>query len=190
MNPPEQFRQQAPVPLPPRPIHLPTAFETTLSNGLTVVIVADKRLPLVSYRLGFRAGDAHDPSELPGLTDLLTGLLTEGTASRASREIADQVARMGATLSAGANSDYTTVAASSLTTFKDEILDLLADVTLHPSFPPSEVDLIKENTKESLRQQREQPSFLASEMVSRIVFGKHPYSVIAPTVESLEATTR
>lgn len=190
MSQQEQFRQQAPAPLPPRPIHLPTAFETTLPNGLAVVVVADTRLPLVSYRLAFRAGDAHDPKELPGLTDLLTGLLTEGTESRTSREIADQVARMGATLSAGTNSDYTTVAASSLGTFKDEILRLLADVTLHPLFPPNEVELIKENTKESLRQQRAQPSFLATEMVSRVVFGEHPYSVIAPTIESLAATTR
>ena len=82
------------------------------------------------------------------------------------------------------------MAASSLGTFKDEILDLLADVTLQPSFPVNEVELIKENTKESLKQQRAQPSFLATEMVSRVMFGEHPYSVIAPTIESLDGTTR
>ncbi len=190
MTPQESFRLQAPAPLPPRPIHIPRASETTLSNGLTIVIVEDSRLPLVSYRLAFRAGDAHDPPELPGLTDLLTGLLTEGTASLTSRQIADEVGRMGATLSSGANSDYTTVGASSLATFSDNILDLVADVTRNPSFPENEVELIKQNTKESLRQQRAQPSFLATEMVSRIVFGEHPYSVIAPTLESLDATTR
>ncbi|MDQ3667692.1 MAG: insulinase family protein [Acidobacteriota bacterium] len=186
----ESFRHQAPAPLPPRPIPIPRASEITLSNGLIVVIVEDSRLPLVSYRLAFRAGDAHDPPELPGLTDLLTGLLTEGTESLTSREIADEVGRMGATLSSGANSDYTTVGASSLATFSDHILDLVADVTRNPSFPENEVELIKENTKESLRQQRAQPSFLATEMVSRVVFGNHPYSVIAPTLESLDATTR
>jgi len=179
-----------PTPLPPRPIHIPRASESTLSNGLSVVIVEDSRLPLVSYRLAFRAGDAHDPPELPGLTDLLTGLLTEGTESLTSRQIADEVGRMGATLSSGANSDYTTVGASSLATFSDKILDLVADVTRNPSFPENEVELIKQNTKESLRQQRAQPSFLATEMVSRIVFGEHPYSVIAPTLESLDAITR
>jgi zinc protease len=190
MNQQEPFRQKAPTPLPPRPIHIPRASETILSNGLTVVIVEDTRLPLVSYRLAFRAGDAHDPPELPGLTDLVTGLLTEGTESLTSRQIADEVGRMGATLSSGANSDYTTVGASSLATFSDNILDLVADVTRHPSFPENEVELIKQNTKESLRQQRAQPSFLATEMVSRVVFGEHPYSVIAPTLESLDATTR
>ena len=190
MTPQEQFRQQAPAPLPPRSIQLPSPVETTLKNGLSIIVVPDNRLPLVSYRLAFRSGDAHDPPGLPGLTDLLTGLLSEGTAARSSREIADQVAKMGATLSAGANSDYTTVAASSLTNFQDNILDLLVDVTLNPSFPENEVKLIKENTRESLRQQRAQPSFLASEMVSRVIFGEHPYSIIAPTTESLAATSR
>src|SRR5687767_14177718 len=190
MSTQESFRQQAPAPLPPRPIHVPRATEHKLSNGLTVVIVGDSRLPLVSYRLAFRAGDAHDPPELPGLTDLLTGLLTEGTESLTSREIADEVGRMGATLSSGANSDYTTVGASSLATFSDKILDLVADVTRNPSFPENEVELIKQNTKESLRQQRAQPSFLATEMVSRVMFGDHPYSLVAPTPESIDLSSR
>lgn len=190
MDQQKNFRQQAPLPLPARPIHIPQALETTLPNGLGVVIVEDTRLPLVSFRLAFRAGDAHDPPQLPGLTDLLTGLITEGTESLTSRQIADEVGRMGATLSAGANSDYTTIAASSLAMFSDNILALVADVTRNPSFPSNEVELIKQNTKESLRQQRAQPTFLATEMVSRVVFGKHPYSVVAPTFESLEATTR
>jgi zinc protease len=163
---------------------------TTLPNGLVVIVVEDTRLPLVSYRLALRTGDAHDPSGLPGLMDMLTGLLTEGTESRTSREIADEVARLGATLQAGANSDYTTVAASSLATFSDNILELMADVALRPIFPANEVELAKQNTKESLKQQRAQPSFLAGEMVARIMFGEHPYHVTAPTPESVDATTR
>ncbi|HSS20122.1 MAG TPA: pitrilysin family protein [Pyrinomonadaceae bacterium] len=184
------FLKQPPPPLPARPILLPTASETVLANGLTLLVVEDSRLPLVSYRLAFRKGDAHDPVELPGLMDMLTGLLTEGTQSRTSREIADSVARVGATLQAGANSDYTTIAASSLAIFREEILELMADVTLRPIFPENEVELTKQNTKESLKQQRAQPSFLASEMVANVMFGQHPYHVTAPTPESIDATTR
>ena len=186
----EQDLLRPPAPLPARALKLPTASETTLSNGLVVVVAEDSRLPLVSYRLAFRTGDAHDPPELPGLMDMLTGLLTEGTQSRTSREIADEVARLGATLQAGANSDYTTVAASSLSTFSENILELMADVALKPVFPQNEVELTKQNTKESLKQQRAQPSFLASETVARVMFGQHPYSVTAPTPESIDATTR
>ena len=190
MSQQEHFRSQAPPPLQPRPILIPTPRETTLPNGLTLVVVEDKRLPLVSYRLAFRVGGAFDPPELPGLIDLLAGLLPEGTESKTSKEIADEVARMGASISAGANSDYTIVAASALAQFNDQIMDLLAEVVLEPSFPENEVELAKQNTKEGLRQQRAQPSFLASEMVSRVMFGDHPYSVVAPTPESIDRSSR
>jgi predicted Zn-dependent peptidase len=183
MSQAEIFRNQAPAPLPPHPITIPAPRETVLANGLSIVVVEDHRLPLVNYRLAFRVGTAFDPPRLPGLTDLLAGLLPEGTESRSSREIAEEVARMGASLSAGANSDYTIVAASGLSHFNEQILDLMAEVVLQPSFPENEVELAKQNTKESLRQQRAQPSFLASEMVSRVMFGEHPYAIVAPSPE-------
>src|SRR5450432_2270052 len=78
----DDLQRSPPAPLPSRPIQIPTPYQTTLSNGLALVIVEDRRLPLVSYRLAFRAGDAQDPKELPGLTDLMTSLLNEGTESR------------------------------------------------------------------------------------------------------------
>src|SRR5687767_13986634 len=125
MSTQKDYLKQPPPPLPSRPIKLPATYETVLSNGRMVVVVEDSRLPLVSYRLAFRTDDADYPAELPRLMDMLTGLLTEGTASRTSREIADEACRLGATLQAGANSDYTTVAASSLASFGDNILELM-----------------------------------------------------------------
>src|SRR3982751_132872 len=178
---PEAFRRQAPAPLSPRPIAIPAARDTVLSNGLSLVVVEDTRLPLVSYRLAFRVGGAFDPPGLPGLTDLLAGLLPEGTESKTSKEIADEVARMGASLSAGATSDYTIVGASALSQFNNPILDLMAEVILEPSFPEDEVALRRQNWRGCLGQQRAQPSFLGSERVWRVMFGEHPYSVGAPT---------
>jgi zinc protease len=186
----EAFRRQMPPPLAPRPLNLPEHLETTLSNGLGLVVVEDKRLPLISFRLAFRSGDANDPADLPGLSDMMSSLLTEGTATRTSRQIAEEVERFGATLAVGSSSDFTTVAASSLSVYADEILDLMADVALNPSFPQNEVDLARENTKQLLIQQRAQPTFLASERLSQVVFGKHPYSRLSPTPEMLDAMTR
>jgi zinc protease len=190
MSQTEDYRRQPPAPLPPRALNLPTPVEATLENGLRVVVVEQKRLPLVSFRLALRAGDAFDPPEMSGLADMLTSMLVEGTQSRTSRQIAEEVARLGATLNAGATSDYTTVAASALASFADEVLELLADVSLRPSFPENEMALAKANAQQNLIAQRAQPSFLASEAVARVIFGEHPYSVVSPTPESIEATTR
>ena len=190
MNQPEEFRRQPPAPLAPKPLSLPQPYETALDNGLRLVIVEDKRLPLVSYRLGLRTGNAHDPANLPGLNSMMANLLTEGTRIRTSRQIAEEVERLGATLIAGANADYTTVAASTLKVYNGEIMNLLVDVALHPSFPENELQLSQQNTKQGLVQRRAQPDFLANERLSRTIFGDHPYSVIAPTPESVDAMTR
>src|SRR5215212_3773865 len=186
----ENFRRQPPVPLPVRPLNLPEPAETQLANGLRVVVVEQRRLPLVSFRLAFRSGDSSDPQDLPGLTDVMTDMLVEGTESRTSRQIAEEVARYGATLAAGASSDYLTVGASSLAAYADEVLELLADVTLRPVFPEGELALAKANAQQNLIAQRAQPSFLASEAVARVLFGQHPYAVVASTPESIEALTR
>src|ERR1044072_6821877 len=71
MNQTEDFRRQPPAPLPSKALNIPTPFRTKLSNGLQLVIVESKRLPLVSYRLAFRTGSASDPQELPGLTRMM-----------------------------------------------------------------------------------------------------------------------
>jgi zinc protease len=189
-NQAEDFRREQPAPLAPRPLNIPTPAESTLANGLRVVVVEQRRLPLVSFRLSFRTGDVFDPPELPGLTDILTNMLTEGTAARTSKQLADEIARLGATLSAGANSDYTTVAASSLAAYADEVLALLAEVTLAPSFPEDELELTKQNAQQNLIAQRAQPSFLATETLARVVFGEHPYAVVSPSPESIDSMTR
>ena len=186
----EEFRRQPPAPLASRPLDLPQPYETTLPNGLQVVIVEDPRLPLASYRLAFRNGNAYDPAELPGLTRMMAGLLTQGTETRNSKQIADEVARLGATLVAGANADYTTVAASALAIYGDQIMELMADVVLRPSFPANELQLSQQNTKQALIQQRAQASFLANERLSRIIFGQHPYAIVSSTPEAIDAMTR
>jgi zinc protease len=188
--PVETFRRESPPSLAPRPLNIPEPVETRLGNGLRIVIVEDARLPLVSFRLAFRSGDANDPAELPGLSDMMSHLMTEGTARRTSLQIAEDIERLGATLSINSSSDFTTVAASSLSIYADEILELLADVTLNPSFPQNEIDLARENTKQILIQQRAQPNFLASERIAKVMFGDHPYSRISPSPQSLDAMTR
>jgi zinc protease len=186
----ETFRRNQPAPLKPRALKIPAPVETRLANGLRIAVVHDARLPMFSFRLAFRGGDSSDPPELPGLSDMMAHLLTEGTATRNSLQIAEEVERLGATLSVSSASDFATIGASGLAVYFDEILELIADVTLHPSFPQNEIDLARENTKQMLIQQRAQPNFLASERVAKVMFGDHPYARISPTRASLDAMAR
>src|SRR4051812_12448942 len=124
----ETFRREMPPPLEPRPLNLPEPFATKLSNGLELVLIEDTRLPLFNLRMSFRSGDANDPASMPGLSDMMSHLLTEGTDTRSSRQLAEQIELLGATLSVGSSSDFTTIAASGLAMYASEILELIADV--------------------------------------------------------------
>src|SRR6186997_3061492 len=107
-------RKTIPAPLEPAPFNVPQPDVTTLDNGLKVVILQDRRLPLVSYRLAFLSGDASDPVDHVGLTSAMAAMLTEGTAKYSSRELAEKIERLGAGLSANASDDFLVIAGSAL----------------------------------------------------------------------------
>ena len=184
------IQKTAPAPLSPVPFQIPAAFETTLPNGLRVFIFDDERLPLVSFRLAFLSGDAQDPKGHNGLTSAMVSMMTEGTDDYSSRELAEKIERLGAGLSVSASDDFTIVSASTLSMYSADILDLIAEVVFRPTFPEDELDLYRRNSIENLKYQRSQPNFLANEQTSRILYGSHPYAVIAPKASDVEKLNR
>ncbi|MBK6748449.1 MAG: insulinase family protein [Acidobacteria bacterium] len=185
-----ELRKIAPAPLAPVAFEIPKPIQTTLENGVRVVIFQDERLPLVSYRLAFHSGDIHDPRDMTGLTSAMTSMLTEGTSEYTSLQLAEKIERLGASISSSSSDDFTIVAASSLSLYATEVLHLMAEVVLRPTFPEEELDLYRRNTVENLKFQRSQPGFLAGEQAARLVYGKHPYSKVSPSAEDIEKLTR
>lgn len=185
-----ELKRSVPEPLAPVRFDIPKPFQTTLDNGLRVIIFENERLPLVSFRLAFHSGDIHDPKGATGMTSAMASMLTEGTENYTSRQLAEKIERLGASVSASASDDFTIIAASCLSLYSSEILHLMAEVVLRPTFPESELDLYRRNTVEHLKFQRSQPGFLASEQAARLIYGDHPYSKISPRAEDIEKIDR
>jgi zinc protease len=174
-------------------IKLPKPAEADLGNGLHVIVLEDRRLPQISFQLYIHgAGGYYDPDDQPGLAGITAALMREGTASRTSSQISQQLELMAASLNIGAaaSSPEASISGSCLTDQATKLLDLAADVLLHPSFPEEEIERYKLRTRAGLAQQRSNPSFLAAEMFSRAVYGSHPASHMGPTVATLDRVTR
>ena len=186
----QAIQTTVPEPLEPIAFNVPAAFETTLENGLRVVIFEDSRLPLVSYRLAFLSGEANDPAGRNGLTSAMASMMTEGTENYSSRELAEKIERLGASLHVSSSDDFTIVSASGLTIYSTDLLDLMVETVLRPTFPEEELDLYRRNTLENLKFQRSQPGFLANEQTARILYADHPYATIAPAPSMVEQITR
>lgn len=173
-------------------VRLPRPIEAKLANGLTVLILEDHRLPHVVAELHMRgAGALFEPENLTGLASATAQMLREGTHKRTSRQIAEELDRLGASVGAGAGfgSVETVFGASGLSENFAAWFDVALDILLHPSFPTAELNQLKERAKVQLRQQRARPGFLAGERFNRAVFGGHPARLVSATLESINALT-
>ncbi len=173
-------------------VKLPQAKEHTLSNGLTVLIMENARLPLISLQYNISgAGPIFEPTELSGLASTTAQMLREGTKTRTSLQIAEQIAELGATINAtsGFGSSATVISASGLSDNFEEWFALANDLLLNPTFPAEELNRLKQRQKTALRQQRTSPNFLSNETFNRAVYGSHPASRISATAEAIDAFT-
>jgi zinc protease len=174
-------------------VKLPKPVETKLANGLKVLILEDHRTPSIFVQLYIDgAGALFEPPSMTGLANTTAQMLREGTQSRTSLQIAEEIDRLGATLGAGGSfgSSQVVLSASGLSDNFDSWFALFVDVLLKPSFPPQELDKMKQRLRAQLRQQRSAANFLVTERFSRAVYGNHPAATVSSTSESLDALTQ
>ena len=186
----------APLPkdLPPyapdKPLPVPQIEKKTLGNGLEVWVVPRDGMPRVDYVLAVRnAGFAADDAATPGFASLLAGLLSEGTAARDSRAIAEAAQGFGGGIGASTANDGITLSAYALTSHAAPMLSLMAEVARTPAFPENEVRLAQANALQGLKAAEAQPSFRATRALLSATYGDHPYARVQQTEASIAAVT-
>lgn len=167
-------RTKVPKPGPAPVINIGEPATFTLANGLKVFVVRNTKLPRVSAVLAINREQILE-GDKAGVTDLGGQLLRRGTTSLKKAELDEAIDYLGATISTSA----TTVSGSSLTNNFSKVVALMSDIVLRPSFPTDELEKIRKQTLSGLAQQKEDPNAIASNVVSRLVYGKaHPYGEI------------
>jgi zinc protease len=192
---PELWRRHPPRPGASRPLTLPTTREFKLPNGLTVVLVANHRVPVVTIEAAIPL-NLTSSNSIAALTNEVTlaeatgELLTEGTGSKSSAELAKEVESLGGRMGSYATTDFVELSAEVVSENIDRVLELVGLVISKPSFPESEVALYKANRLDRLKADRQDPAYLAGERFDRAVFGVSPYAITSPTPASVDALSR
>jgi zinc protease len=183
------FPVAPPKPTALTPVRFPPFKEATLANGLQLVVIEHHEQPVVSVTLSFRAGGIYDPAGKEGLSGLAAELLSKGTDSRGAEQIAATIEGVGGTLSASSGDDFLTISADALSDQAGLVFDLLEDVTLHATFPESELELARTRALSALALQLSQPAAVAQRFFGSEIYGRNPYGRSA-TRESYRAVTR
>ena len=178
-------QEQPPAPSAPRPVKVPAVVEKTLPNGLKVVVVERKNVPLVTVNLLVKSGANVEDEAQAGVADMTAALLTKGTKTRTATQIAEQIESLGGDLNTGANWSASNATLNITSDKLDRALSIMADVVLNPTFKQTEIDLLKTQTLDDLNVQLKQPSALAAFAASRYAYGEHPAIGTLETVSKI-----
>lgn len=177
-------RTKIPKPGPAPQIQLKAPTEFTLENGLTVMIVENKKLPRVSYQLRMDNVPASN-GDKTGISGILGSLLGNGTTNIPKDAFNEEVDFLGANMSFGSSGGFV----SGLSKYSDRLLELMADAVINPVFSEEEFAKEKDIAIQGFKTGEKSVETAASRVSNALVYGKnHPYGEFT-TEETLNNIT-
>jgi zinc protease len=173
-----------------RAVTWPRRTKARLSNGLEVVLAESHTIPKFHGELFFRSGNAAVADRSPGLAEMTATVVRTGTAKRASRQIEEDLRRIGADLSSAAGMDTSAISFAGLSEFAEPLLGLVNELAREAAFPEAEFERERRQKLEEVKLERTQPGFLASERLRKVLFGAHPYAQVSPSEQQVAAYKR
>jgi predicted Zn-dependent peptidase len=146
----------------------------TLDNGLRLLMVESRQVPVISMQLGVLSGSGQDLDSLAGTALMTSRLLEEGTERRTSLEIADAIESVGGVIETDCSFDRLSVLLGVLSRDIGLGLDLVADMVCSPAFPEASIDNERERTLAEIRSAMYRPQVVPGWEFDELVYGKHP----------------
>jgi zinc protease len=173
-----------------REVMWPNRKRARLSNGLEVILVESHTIPKFHGELFFRSGNVAAIDRGPGLAEMTASVVRTGTTKRASRQIEEDLRRIGADLATSAGSDTSAISFAGLSEFAEPLLGMVDELAREAAFPEAEFERERRQKLEEVKLERTQPGFLAGERLRKVLFGAHPYAQVSPSEEQVAAYKR
>lgn len=187
--PDEPFRAEQPKAGPPRPFRLPKVQTFKLKSGITVYLVEQHTLPIVSLDLTFDGGSISDPVGKEGLASVCMAMVGEGTEKLDKLAFSEALADVASSVSSYAGADTQGVSMSTLSKHLDTTYGLFVDTVRTPGFRASDLDRMIKRRLEGLKQAKGNPEAVAGRVAGPIMYGEaHPFGRVT-TEASLQAIT-
>jgi zinc protease len=187
--PAQGFPKTPPAPMPLAPAQFPPFQEAVLPNGMRLLVVENRKQPIIAVSLSFTAGAVTEPAAKAGLAGMVAGLLNKGAGARNAEQFADAIEGVGGGFAASAGDDFLQLYVNTLSRNAPLAFELLADAAIRPAFPAQEVELLRTQTLSGLQLEKSQPAAIAGRTFRQALYGAHPYGRSA-TEATVKAITR
>ncbi|MEY4052297.1 MAG: insulinase family protein [Chitinophagia bacterium] len=170
-------RTKSPAPSKAPLIQVASPVKFTLANGLQVFVVKNTKLPKVTATLaldvdGFKEGDK------AGLADMSGQLLKRGTTTKSKAELDEAVEFLGGSLSTSSQS----ASVSSLKNNFPKLMELMAEVILHPALSSDELEKVRKQTISGIESSKDDADAISNNVMKKLVYGtNHAFGEITTT---------
>ena len=162
-----------------------------LANGAVVTAKTARGSPAVAIHASFKGGSVFDRPEQPGVANFVSRMLDRGTTSRTAEELAIELDNRGVSLTISVNRHVISIVGNCLTEDFDDVLALVGDVAMHPTFPDEELVIRRSEIVTAIRQDEDNPAAMATEGLLGLLYRDHPYGWRPRgSVESVETISR
>ncbi|MBI1949794.1 MAG: insulinase family protein [Acidobacteria bacterium] len=170
---------------------VPAPARTVLKNGLTVLVLERRSIPLVQFRLMVKAGSASDPAGREGTAALVARLLKRGTKTRPAGQYFEEVEFVGGTIDTAAGPDASYAWGEFATRDMEIGFNLLSDLVQNPAFRPEDFEKEKRLALADIVDALDDPARVAQKAFAAWLYGAHPYGrPVDGTERSVQAITR
>lgn len=157
-------------------VRVPEHERLSLGNGVALVLMPRREVPLVAFNAVLRGGGLGDPSSRPGVASMVAGLLEKGAGLRNAYAFADVVEGVGGSFGGGATPEAITVRGQFLARDQQLMLELLADALLRPLLDGDELAELAARHIELVKAAKDSdPAELIGTYGRAFLFGDHPY---------------
>ena len=154
----------------------PEVKSAKLDNGMQIFVAERQDLPKVAVRFATHAGSVADPKGKEGVAGLALEVMRRGTAGKKALEIDTTMGNLGTSLEGRAGVESADLAFDALKRNIGPALAVLADVARNPTFPPEEVERVRQLTLAALAQAENDPNQISARLSSMLAYGReHPY---------------
>ena len=165
--------------------------EVTSPGGIEAWLVEEHSIPFVAIELRFKGGGSLDQPGKRGATNLMVGLLEEGTGEMDARDFARAAEELAASFDYEVFDDGIAISAKMLTENRDQAVELFRKSIAEPRFDQESVDRVRGQVESNIRSELTDPNDIANRAFDRLSFGDHPYATdLDGTLESVAVLTR
>jgi zinc protease len=170
---------------------IPTVWETKLANGIKVLGIEQNELPLIRYTLTISGGQYLDKIEKPGVANLVTSVMSEGTKNKTPEQLEEEIEKLGASINMYTSRENTFITVNTLARNYEKTLAIVEEMLLEPRWDEEELALAKESEINNLKRQKADPNSLARNTLNKLVYGEnHIFAIdMSGTEESVNSIT-